>query len=193
MANNSMYTEKKSARFDVRVWNEKLPKEQWRIAADEDNIKCTMTYALAELPAQYKKADGTPDEFVRLYQSRDAKAANAPADRAAITFKVGANCKWHDKFGKECKRPANADLEGKDFEVVIFYSRKERNPEKQTSPCGYWANGIMYRELAGEMFKGMEMEKDETPDDEPQPMTAPTPAEQPAKGGASAEEVDLPF
>lgn len=186
-------TEKKSARFDVRRYDERLPKEQRQILADTENVTVTITYQLAELPSQYRTPQNTPDEFVRVYQSKEAKAANAPADRAAIKFKVGANCKWFDKYGHETQRPTNADLEKMEVEVQICYTRKERNASKPTAPCGYWANGIMYRETGNGMFAGVEFEKDET--DTPEDMdAAAAPAPQPAPAGAQDDADDeLPF
>lgn len=188
-----MMTEKKRARFDVRKWNEKLPREQWPLAGNDENISVTITYPLSELPDQYKPG-GKLDEFVRTYQSREAKEAQQADDRAAIKFKVGAGCKWFDKYGHETTRPDNEYLDGKEFDVQISYSRKDRNPQKATAPCGYWANGIMFREVTNDMFAGCAFETDEAPADEEQQQAAQAQPAQPAAAADDSEEVtDLPF
>lgn len=168
-----MQTGKQTAIFDCKQYNAKLPKEQWRVLGDTENVQCTVTYALAELPDMFKQ-NGQPDEFVRLYTSKtekeNAQHENRAAvnDRAAVRFKVGANCKWFDKYGHACERPHNTDLDGKRFEVNIDFARKAKQPGNNLAPSGYWANAIMYREIEECPFAGQEFEKDETPD-EPEP------------------------
>ena len=161
-------TEKRTARFDVRKYDERLPREQRAILSDTDNVAVTLIYPIDELPEQYKVGNA-PDEFVRTYQSMAAREHNEPADRAAVKFKVGANCKWFDKYGHETKRPTNEWLESHDLEVQICYSRKERNAAKPTAPCGYWANGIMFREVGNTMFAGQAFET--ATEDEPEQET----------------------
>lgn len=167
-----MKTGKTTAIFDCKTYNAKLPKEQWKVKADNENIQATVTYALAELPDMFKQ-DCEPGGFVRLYAGRTERDTASHenrqpiADRAAVRFKVGANCKWFDKYGKASERPTNAELDGKRFDVNIDFARKDRKPDDPLAPSGYWANAIMYREIEENIFAGEEFEKTDDPEDEP--------------------------
>lgn len=197
----ALFTEKKVAYFDVRKFDERLPREQRAIVADTENITVTLVYNLSELPAQYRKEDGTPDEFVKVYKSREAKEHNEPADRAAVRFKVNQKCEWFNKYGEKTERPTNAWLEEHKLEVQISYNRKDRNPQKPTSPCGYWANGIMMREVGASMFEGMAFEQQEDPADDPQDedkdntqaQTNQAPAQNQQAAQGDNDDDDLPF
>lgn len=186
-----MQTGKQTAIFDCKKYNAKLSKEQWRVLGDTENVQCTITYALAELPDMFKQ-DGQPDEFVRLYASKtekeNAQHENRAAvnNRAAVRFKVGANCKWFDKYGHACERPHNTELDGKRFEVNIDFARKAKQPGNNLAPSGYWANAIMYREIEECPFAGQEFEKDETLD-EPEPDAAQAPTAAPAAPAAAPQ------
>lgn len=178
-----MQTGKQIAIFDCKQYNAKLPKEQWRVLGDDENVQCTITYALSDLPYMFKQAlppdifkPGSQnslqvDEFVRLYSSKTEKEDAARQgraitnDRAAVRFKVGANCAWFDKYGRKTERPHNTELDGKRYEVNIDFARKAKQPGNSLAPSGYWANAIMYRKVEDNPFAGQEFEKDETPDD----------------------------
>lgn len=224
-----MQTGKQIAIFDCKQYNAKLPKEQWRVLGDGENVQCTITYARSDLPDMFKQAlppdifkPGSQrslqvDEFVRLYSSKTEKEDAARQgraitnDRAAVRFKVGANCKWFDKYGHACERPRNTDLDGKRYEVNIDFARKAKQPGNSLAPSGYWANAIMFREVEDNPFAGQEFEKDETPD-EPEapapaaPAPAPAPAQSapapapaapaqsaPAQSAVANDDGDLPF
>lgn len=205
-----MQTGKQTATFDCRKYNQKLPKEQWQMLADTDNVTCTITYALGDLPDIFK-ANGQPDEFVRLYASRtereNAQHENRQpiADRVAVKFKVGQNCRWFDKFGKATTRPTNADLDGKKFEVVLDFARKAKNPNNALAPSGYWVNAIMYRAVDINPFAGQEFEMDEAPaenapayvthfDNDEAPAPAPEPAApQEVPADLTPQDDDMPF
>lgn len=196
-----MKTGKQTAIFDCKRFNQKLPKEQWQIVADTDNITCSITFARSELPDIFK-INGKPDSFVTLYASKtereDAARQNREtvADRAAVRFKIGQNCRWFDKFGKSCQRPANVNLDSKRFEVNIDFARKDKVPGNPLAPSGYWANAIMFREIDDCPFAGEEFEKDEEPTETEQPAQQAQPA-QPAQIPANMQAVDdgdyLPF
>lgn len=191
MATTQM-TEKRAARFDVRKYDERLTREQRQILADTENVSVTIIYPLSELPDQYKNANGTPDDFVRVYKSKKAQEMNEQPDMAAVKFKIGANCKWFNKYGEEVTRPTNEYLDKVDAEVQICYTRKERSATKPKSPCGYWANGIMYRETSEAMFAGMAFE---TMDAEPEKETQSeqTKAEEVEQETEQQQDIDLPF
>lgn len=203
-----MQTEKQTAIFDCKQYNAKLPKEQWRVLSNDETVQLTITYPVEALPEDFKQ-NGQPDEFVRLYSSKTEKenaqheSRAAVNDRAAVRFKVGANCKWFDKYGKATQRPDNTELDGKRYEVVVDFARKARNISDKLAPCGYWANAIMFREIEESPFAGKEFEKEENPTDEPAP--APDPAQAPAQAQAPSapaeqktseegdDDDDLPF
>lgn len=203
-----MQTGKQIAIFDCKQYNAKLPKEQWRVLGDGENVQCTITYALSELPDNFKQ-NGQPDEFIRLYSSKKEKEDAARQgreitnDRAAVRFKVGANCAWFDKYGRKTERPHNTDLDGKRYEVNIDFARKAKQPGNSLAPSGYWANAIMYREVEDNPFAGQEFEKDETPDEPEAPEPAapaaqsPVPAapaqSAPAQSAVANDDGDLPF
>lgn len=181
-----MQTGKQVAIFDCKAFNAKLPKEQWKVKADSENVQVTITYSLAELPEMFKQ-NGRPDEFTRQYASRtereNASHENREAinDRVAVRFKLGANCKWFDKFGKSATRPTNAELDGKKFEVNIDFARKAKQIGNPLAPSGYWCNAIMFRVIDDNPFAGQEFEQDETPEEEQTPEEKR--AEQALKGG----------
>lgn len=179
-----MQTDKLIAVFDCKQYNAKLPKEQWRVLSNDETVQLTITYSINQLPDDFKQ-EGQPDEFLRLYTSKAEKESAAKenraavSDRAAVRFKVGANCKWFDKYGKATKRPDNTELDGKRYEVVVDFARKPRDLSNKLAPCGYWANAIMFREVEDSPFAGKEFEKDDT-DAEPEPTQEPAPAPQPS-------------
>ena len=130
-----MQTEKIAGRFDCKVYNPKLPKEQWKLAADDGNVVLTVTYPLAKLPDMFK-VNGQVDEFCKFYASRDeqraAKEANRQpvADRIAVKFKVCSNCKWFDATGTKMARPTNEALDGKPVMVMVDFARKAKDATK---------------------------------------------------------------
>lgn len=154
-----MQTGKQNAIFDCKQFNAKLPKDQWRVLSNDETVQLTITYPLNELPDDFKQ-NGQPDEFVRLYVSKTEKDNAAHEnratvnDRAAVRFKVGANCRWFDKFGKVTQRPDNTTLDGKRYEVNVDFARKARSKSDKLAPCGYWANAIMFNEIEDSPFAG---------------------------------------
>ena len=198
-----MQTEKIAGRFDCKVYNPKLPKEQWKLAADDGNVVLTVTYPLAKLPDMFK-VNGQVDEFCKFYASRDeqraAKEANRQpvADRIAVKFKVCANCKWFDATGTKMARPTNEALDGKPVMVMVDFARKAKDATNNLAPCGYWANAIMIKFEDECPFAGKEFEQADDPDDQPAPAEQEAPAAAPAATSAPAkgmpeEDDDLPF
>lgn len=129
-----MITDKISGYFDCRKYDKKLERAARQLKADTENVTFTTTFAAEEVPEAFKN-----DDFVKAYTTKDGAA------RVAITFKIGMNCRWFDKFGKPCARPANADLDAARYEVQIEYTRKAKTPGDDKAPSGFWANSIMYR------------------------------------------------
>ena len=71
-----------------------------------------------------------------------------------VKFKIGKGCKWFEKHNgrvKEIARPANAELDGKRYDVCIDYRELNGDPTKQEA-CGYWANAILIAEAESNYF-----------------------------------------
>lgn len=136
-----MITEKLSGFFDCRTYDKKTERQARKLKADSENVTFTATFAADELPEAFKN-----DDFAKAYTTNDGAA------RFAITFKVGHNCRWFDKYGHACARPTNADLDGARYEVQIDYTRKAKTPGDDLAPSGYWANAIMYRAAEANPF-----------------------------------------
>lgn len=173
-----MQTSKVVAVFDCRKYNAKLPKEQWQVVADTDNVTCTVTYPLADLPDEFKSEQGAPDEFCRLYASKTERenavhdGREPQNDRVAVRFKVGQNCRWFDAHGKQTTRPANTELDGTRYNVIIDYARKQKKASDPLAPSGYWANAIMFERVDENPFEGKAFK----PMDDAAPASAPAPA-----------------
>lgn len=201
-----MRTEKMTGYFDVRQYTKNVEHRDRKFVDERSNITFNASFAIAELPELFKQG-GQPDIFVRAYASKsereNAQAQNRQpiADRASVRFKIGANCRWFDKFGQSTTKPLNADLDDGQFEVLIDFTRKERNPNDDKAPCGYWANAVMYKRVAANPFEGRSLaEEGEEPDSAPvahapaqqaqqaQPAQPAQPAQAPVAG-----ELKLPF
>lgn len=186
-----MKTEKISGYFDVRKYDKKVKRKDRKLIADGENFTFSTSYPIAELPAMFKSEDGKPDEFVKLYSSRDevraaeAEKRQAVFDRASVKFKISAaKTYWFDKFGKSTNRPTNEELDNSNFEVQIEFRRRAKNPDDDKSPSGYWVNAIMFRKVDENPFAGEAFE--EAPEDAPEPEPSPAPQTQ-------EKNDDLPF
>lgn len=164
-----MQTEKISGHFDVRKYDKKVERKDRKILGETDNIMFVASFPLANLPEIFK-AGSAPDEFVKLYASRDemrsaeAEGRPAVADRASVKFKVGTGAKWFDKFGKATTKPSNEELDGNRYDVQIDFKRKPKDPSDDKAPCGYWVNAIMYRKQDDNPFAGQAFEEDAEPE-----------------------------
>lgn len=129
--------------FDVRVYNERIPRENWKIKGDDDNIAFTANFDAGSNEAQQFAAHGKP--------YTDANGNN----RVRVTFKIGGRCRWYDEQAQPCAKPTNAKLDGKKFEVSIQYNELAGDPNNQKSPRGYWVNAIQFREADTNPFTAM--------------------------------------
>lgn len=136
-----MMTEKISGFFDCRVYDKRLERAARKLKADTENVTFTATFDAAMLPKEF-----AGDEFAKAYTSKDG------TPRVAVSFKIGANCRWYDKAGQPCARPQNSELDGERYDVQIEYTKKAKNPADDKAPCGFWANAIMYRKTAANPF-----------------------------------------
>ena len=205
-----MLTPKICGIFDCRKYDQsgKLAHDQRQLLADTDNVTFSALIPIDQVPDIFKKKITlkTPvtelldkfDNFVVQKSSKKereaAKAENRKpvCDVVSIKFKIGANCKWFDKYAKPCARPTNAELESKRYMVQLDFTRKDKDPAKPLKPSGYWVNSIMINPVETNPFIGQAFEEEDYyPENEPQVNT---PAAAPAQAPASAPaKDDLPF
>lgn len=186
-----MLTPKISGIFDCRKYDQsgKKAHDQREMLADTDNVTFSALFPIGQVPEVFMK-DGKLDEFARPKSSKREREAAARENRAAIEdvvnakFKIGANCKWFDRFGKPMTRPTNAELEATRWDVQIDFAKKDKDTSNPLKPSGYWVNAIMVRPQEQNPFSGQEFDRQEI-DDEPEPE--PTPAEKKEANN------DLPF
>lgn len=185
-----MQTEKISGYFDVRKYDKKVERKDRKIMAETENIAFNTSFPISQLPDVFKNGS-QPDEFVKLYASRDevraaeAEGRQAVPDRASIKFKIGANCKWFDKFGKATNKPTNVELDGDHYDVQIDFKRRAKNPDDDKAPSGYWVNAIMFRKQDSNPFAGQAFEEGDPDED--------AAAAQEAGQENDGEDVKLPF
>ena len=204
-----MLTPKIGGIFDCRKYDQsgKLAHDQRQLLADTDNVTFSTLIPIDQVPDIFKKKITleTPvtelmdkfDDFVVPKSSKKereaAKAENREpvCDVVSVKFKIGANCKWFDKYAKPCARPTNAELESKRYMVQIDFTKKEKDLAQPLKPSGYWVNSIMINPIEENPFAGQAFEEDNDPENEP-PVN--TPAAAPAQAPASAPaKDDLPF
>ena len=204
-----MLTPKICGIFDCRKYDQsgKLAHDQRQLLADTDNVTFSALIPIDKVPDMFKKKITleTPvtelmdkfDDFVVPKSSKKereaAKAENREpvCDVVSVKFKIGANCKWFDKYAKPCARPTNAELESKRYMVQIDFTKKEKDLAQPLKPSGYWVNSIMINPIEANPFAGQAFEDDNDHENEP-PVN--TPAATPAQATASApSKDDLPF
>ena len=204
-----MLTPKIGGIFDCRKYDQsgKLAHDQRQLLADTDNVTFSALIPIDQVPDIFKKKITleTPvtelmdkfDDFVVPKSSKKereaAKAENREpvCDVVSVKFKIGANCKWFDKYAKPCARPTNAELESKRYMVQLDFTKKEKDLAQPLKPSGYWVNSIMINPVEGNPFRGQAFEEDNDPENDP-PVN--TPAATPAQATASAPaKDDLPF
>ena len=171
-----MLTPKMSGIFDCRKYDQsgKLAHDQRQMLADTDNVAFSALIPIDKVPDMFKKKITleTPvtklmdkfDNFVVPKSSKKereaAKAENREpvCDVVSVKFKIGANCKWFDKYAKPCARPTNAELEETRWNVQIDFTRREKNDADPLKPSGYWANCIMVAKVENNPFEGQAFE-----------------------------------
>lgn len=209
-----MLTPKIGGIFDCRKYDQsgKLAHDQRQLLADTDNVTFSALIPIDQVPDVFKKKAclNTPvkdleatmqgkvfDDFVVPKSSKKereaAKAENREpvCDMVRVKFKIGANCKWFDRYAKPCARPTNAELEKSRYMVQLDFTKKEKDLAQPLKPSGYWVNSIMINPIEANPFAGQAFEEDNDPENEP-PVN--TPAATPAQANASApDKDDLPF
>lgn len=160
-----MLTPKMSGIFDCRKYDStgKKQHDQREMVADTDNITFSALFPIDQVP-ECLKVNGENDTPLKPKTTRREREAaqregrEAVADAMAAKFKIGANCKWFDKFGKPCDRPTNAELEANRWNVQIDFARKEKDESNPLKPSGYWVNAIMVAKVENNPFEGQAFE-----------------------------------
>lgn len=169
--------------FDVRIYNERVPRENWKLKGDDDQIAFAATFDAASPEARKFAAHGKP------YTDNNGN------QRVRVTFKIGGRCRWYDENAQAVPRPCNADLDGKKFEVSIQYNELAADPANPKAPRGYWVNAIQFREADTNPFTAMAGAAAPVVPPQPQPQPQqpadtipPMFADDPAAAG-----IDLPY
>lgn len=123
-------TNKLQGWFDVKIYNDRKPREEWKLRGDDENIAFTTTL---EDPGAFAK-------FAKPYE-RDGKIYYR------VTFKIGPKARWYDENAHEIARPSNAELDGEKFEVRIQYREVIPAPGNDKAPRGYWVNSIQIQKV----------------------------------------------
>lgn len=129
--------------FDVKVYNERIPRENWKIKGENDNIALKVTLSSTDPQAVQFEKHGKP------YVDANGNP------RLRVAFKIGARCRWFDENAQPVGKPANIELDGKRFECVIQYNELAGDPANPKSPRGYWVNAIQIREVVTNPFTAM--------------------------------------
>ena len=203
-----MLTPKICGIFDCRKYDQsgKLAHDQRQLLADTDNVTFSALIPIDQVPDVFKKKltlktqvtemlDKFDDFVVPKSSKKEREAAQAEnrqpvCDVVSVKFKIGANCKWFDKYARPCDRPTNEELESKRYMVQLDFTKKDKDLAQPLKPSGYWVNSIMINPIEANPFAGQAFE-DNNPENEP-PVN--TPAAAPVKATASAPiKDDLPF
>lgn len=147
--------------FDVRIYNERVPRENWKLKGDDDQIAFATTFAADSPEARQFAAHG------KTY------ADTGGNQRVRVTFKIGGRCRWYDENAQSVQRPCNADLDGKKFEVSIQYNELAADPANPKAPRGYWVNAIQFREADTNPFTAMAGAAAPVMPPQPQPQQQP--------------------
>lgn len=142
--------------FDVRVYSERLTREQWKIKGEDDNIAFTTTFEAGSAEAAAFAEHGKP------YSDNNGN------QRVRVTFKIGGRCGWFDENAQPVPKPANEDLDGSRWEARIVYNSLPKDPANPKKPSGYWANSVQFRKVLDNPFEAM-------PGAQPVPPAPPVP------------------
>lgn len=143
MARELKLTQTLTGWFDVRVYNERIARVNRQIKGEDDNIGFTASFAAGDPAAAAFAAFGKPY----------ADANGNP--RLRVNFKISRKCRWFNENANPVAKPANIDLDGKQFEVVMQYNEVAVDPTKPLSPRGYWVDAIQFREVQQNPFEAM--------------------------------------
>jgi hypothetical protein len=143
MAKETKVSDTLTGWFDVKVYNERIARENWKLKGEDDQIAFTVTFAAGDTAAVPFAAHGKP------------YTDNGGNNRVRVTFKIGGRCRWYDENAQPVEKPTNAELDGKRYEVSIQYNELAVDPAKQKAPRGYWVNAIQFPEAETNPFAAM--------------------------------------
>ena len=143
MAKETKVSDTLTGWFDVKVYNERIARENWKLKGEDDQIAFTVTFAAGDTAAQPFAAHGKP------------YADNNGNNRLRVNFKIGNRCTWFDEQAQPIAKPLNSVLDGKQYECIIQYSTLDGDPTNPKSPRGYWADAIQLREVQRNPFTVM--------------------------------------
>lgn len=196
-----MLTPKIGGIFDCRKYDQsgKLAHDQRQLLADTDNITFSALIPIDQVPEVFM-SNGTLDDFAKTKASKRERQAAQNENRepvcdvVSVKFKIGANCKWFDKYAKACARPTNAELESKRYMVQMDFTKKDKDLAQPLKPSGYWVNSIMINPIEENPFRGQAFQEDNSKGNEP-PVNTPAAAQHQPKpiGAMEGEDDDLPF
>lgn len=172
-----------SGYFDVREYSAKKAPNERAFKADDSMVTFGVAFDPEHLPKELanhaktvqRKKDGTTYMLVK--------------------FKIGKGCKWFDKQGRrvqEIARPANAELDGKRYDVCIDYRELNGDPTKQEA-CGYWVNAILIAEAASNYFSDLNDAEPETEQEKEMPVSEGPKSPQNGNSENELTDEDLPF
>lgn len=164
MARELKLTQTLTGWFDVKVYNERIARENWKIKGEDDNISFGVTFAAGDPAAVEFSTHGKP------YADSNGNP------RLRVNFKIGPRCDWFDEQARPISKPLNSVLDGRQYECVIQYSTLDGDPTNPKSPRGYWVNAIQLREVRQNPFAAMPGAAPVPP--MPQPQQPPIPQQQ---------------
>lgn len=131
-----------SGYFDVREYNaKKAPNERTYKSADS-----VITFGVAF------DTERLPKELAN--RAKTVQRKKDGSTYMLVKFKIGKCCKWFEKQNgrvQEIARPANAELDGKRYDVCVDFRELNGDPTKQEA-CGYWANALLIAEAESNYF-----------------------------------------
>ena len=137
--------------FDVREYNAKKVRRERTMKADDATITFNVVFDGQNLPKQVAK-------HAKSYE-KDGQT------RFIVKMKISKTVKWFERVNghvTNVSRPTNAELEGKRFECCLEFRELDVDPSKKEA-CGYWVNGILFKEDAGDMFADLNDPQAEEP------------------------------
>lgn len=143
MAKETKVSDTLTGWFDVKVYNERIARENWKLKGEDDQIAFTVTFAAGDAAAVPFAAHGKP------------YTDGSGHPRLRVNFKIGTRCTWFDEQAQPIAKPLNSVLDGRQYECVIQYSTLDGDPANPKSPRGYWANAIQLREVQRNPFTAM--------------------------------------
>lgn len=170
-----------SGYFDVRKYKAEKDQNERAFKAADDMVTFGVAFDPEHLPKELANRAKT------VQRKKDGSTY------MLVKFKIGKGCKWFEKQGgrvHEIARPANAELDGKRYDVCIDYCELNGDPKKLEA-CGYWVNAILIAEAESNYFADLNEQEQETEQEKDMPVFDGSKNPQNVNAGNVVE--DLPF